>query len=61
MKIWRFCAGWNPERIPIAAAFYGVEDVDSLFGDLLAMDNAIKAHEEVQSKAETAQRARKGG
>jgi hypothetical protein len=56
MKVWRFCVGWNPERVPIAAALYGVDDLETLYGDLLVIDNAIKSHEEAQRKAQAMKR-----
>jgi hypothetical protein len=49
-KVWRFCAGWNPERIPIAATYYGVEDVDLLVEQLMELRATIDAHEAAQRK-----------
>jgi hypothetical protein len=50
-NVWRFCAGWNPERIPLAAAYYGVEDVDLLVEQLMALNETIDAHKAAQNKA----------
>jgi hypothetical protein len=44
LMVWRFCGGWNPERAAIAAAYYGIDDVDTLLGQLLAIDSALIAH-----------------
>jgi hypothetical protein len=56
MKVWRFCSGWNPERVPIAAALYGVEDLETLYGNLLALDTTINRHNEAKRKAEEARK-----
>jgi hypothetical protein len=44
LMVWRFCGGWNPERAAFAAAYYGIEDVDTLLTQLLVVDSAINAH-----------------
>lgn len=51
--MWRFCGGWHPERLPLAAEYYGVEDVDLLIGQLIALNEAISAYHAVQAKART--------
>jgi hypothetical protein len=48
LEVWRFCGGWNPERLPIAVAYYAIEDVDLLITRLLAIDGAISAHQAAQ-------------
>jgi hypothetical protein len=50
LKVWRFCAGWHPERIALAAAFYGVEDVDLLMEQLMALSDTINAHKSAQHR-----------
>jgi hypothetical protein len=50
LEVWRFCAGWNPERLPIAVAYFGVEDVDLLIAQLITIDSAINAHQTAQTK-----------
>lgn len=51
IDVWRFCDGWNPDRIPMAAAYYGVDDLEFLVKQLLALDDTIRAHKDAQQKA----------
>jgi hypothetical protein len=37
IEAWSFCEGWHPERIPFAAAWLNVRDVDLLTAQLLAI------------------------
>jgi len=46
--VWRFGTGWNPALVPLAAAYYSVEDLDALFEGLLAMRERIDAHKAAQ-------------
>jgi len=48
---WRFCGGWNPTLVPAAAAYYGIEDIDCLLSQLLAMRDLIEQHRAAQAAA----------
>lgn len=52
LAAWSFCAGWNPALIPLAAAFYRIDDVEWLAEQLLAMRDAIRAHRDAVSAHE---------
>jgi hypothetical protein len=43
--VWQFCEGWNPERLPLAVAWHGVEDVDLLITQLHLLRDRIEARE----------------
>lgn len=45
IEVWNFCGGWKPEFVPFAAAYYGVEDLDMLIAQLLAVRRVTEAHE----------------
>lgn len=49
-SVWRFCAGWNPDRLPLAVAYYEIQDVDLLIGQLMAINDAVEAHKAAQRK-----------
>jgi len=49
--VWAFCGGWNPAVIPAAAAFYGVDDLDWLLSQLIALRDAVAAHRAAQDAA----------
>lgn len=51
MRAWNFCEGWNPERIPYAAAWLDCADVDRLTYLLLAIRDRTNAWHEAQRKA----------
>lgn len=51
LEVWRFCAGWNPQAVPLAAAFYGVEDLAGLIDRLLVIRDRIDAHKAAQQAA----------
>lgn len=51
LKVWRFCEGWHPERIPLGAAFYGVDDIELLVEQLMALRDTISAHKAAQQRA----------
>lgn len=34
---WNFCGGWNPERLPIYDAIYGIEDWEQMADLLIAI------------------------
>ena len=48
---WLFCGGWNPPLIGGAAAFYGIEDIDWLTSQLMALRDAVRAHQAAQAAA----------
>lgn len=37
LKVWDFCEGWEPERLPFALAFFDVSDPDLVIELLLEM------------------------
>jgi hypothetical protein len=41
LKVWSFCEGWNPDRLPIALAYFEVEDVDLMVSQLLALNDLM--------------------
>ena len=49
MKVWSFCDGWQPERLPLAAAFYGIDDLESLTSTLLSLRSYMASREDQQS------------
>lgn len=51
LDVWRFCGGWNPAVLPIAAEFYGVEDVEFLIVQLIVLRDTIDAHRAAQRRA----------
>lgn len=51
LEVWDFCGGWNPERIPMAAAFYGINDLGELVTRLLAIRDRVEAHGRAQREA----------
>lgn len=44
-SVWRFCGGWNPQALPLAAAYYGIDDMDMLIEQLLLLRDTIGAHQ----------------
>ena len=48
---WTFCGGWKPELIPFAALYYGVEDLERLTAQLLAIRGAIERQREEEAYA----------
>ena len=53
-EAWLFCGGWNPALIPAAAAFYGIADIEWLTGQLVALRDAVRAHQQAQASAKAA-------
>jgi hypothetical protein len=51
LQVWDFCQGWNPEQIPIAAAFFEISDLDFLMTQLLVLRERIARHQEAQRAA----------
>jgi len=49
--VWTFCGGWNPAAVPAAAAFYGIQDLDWLISQLIALRDAVRAHRAAQDAA----------
>lgn len=47
-EAWAFCGGWSPERIPYAAAYLGVRDIDFLTAQLIAMRDRMDLHRKAQ-------------
>jgi len=50
-EAWLFCGGWNPALIATAAAFYGIDNIDWLTGQLMALRDAVRAHQQAQASA----------
>ncbi len=46
LKVWRFCEGWDPALLPLAAAYYDITDVDFLLGQLELLRDKVEAHRE---------------
>lgn len=49
--MWRFCEGWHPERIAMAAEFYEFEDLDLLLSQLMALHDLVSAHKAAKQGA----------
>jgi hypothetical protein len=47
LDVWQWCEGWNPDRVPFAAAYFGVHDLDLLMWQLQLVRDRIVAHREV--------------
>lgn len=50
ISVWNFCEGWNPDRVPAAVAFFGVDDMDALMILLLALRKYMEARPESKSQ-----------
>jgi hypothetical protein len=50
-EIWAFCGGWNPALISDAAAYYGIDDIEWLTDQLLALRDCVRAHQAAVERA----------
>lgn len=48
LEVWRFCGGWQPGILPLAAVYHGAEDLDFLVSQLLTLRDLIEAHHAAQ-------------
>lgn len=46
IKVWNFCGGWNPVAVPLAAAFYDIDDADFLLEQLMVVRDKLAAHQD---------------
>lgn len=51
-QVWKFCGGWNPALVPVAAAYYEVDDVDLLITQLLAIRESIENYQKAAAEAD---------
>ena len=51
LEAWRFCGGWEPERIPLAAAYYGVADLPDLIDKLMVIRDRIEMQTQTEREA----------
>lgn len=50
IDVWRFCGGWNPDRLPLAVAYYEIDDVDLLITQLMVINDAVETYKAAQRK-----------
>lgn len=48
IRVWNFCGGWNPVAVPVAAAFYDIDDADFLLEQLMLMRDKLAAHQDAR-------------
>jgi hypothetical protein len=48
LEVWYFCGGWNPQTLPLACAYFGVEDAALLMHLLIALRGCIAAYAAAQ-------------
>jgi hypothetical protein len=48
IAVWNFCAGWNPQALPLALAYYEIQDADFMIAQLLALRRKIDEHAAAQ-------------
>lgn len=51
LRAWGFCEGWDPQRIPYAAEYFDIADVDRLTALLAAIRDRVDAWQEAQRNA----------
>ena len=44
LDVWQWCEGWDPDRVPFAAAYFGARDLDLLMWQLQLVRDRIAAH-----------------
>ncbi len=49
--VWGFCEGWNPDRVEMAAVFYGVSDLGFLIEQLMLMRDTIEKWQKARREA----------
>lgn len=47
LDVWAWCEGWNPDRVPFAAGYFGVQDLDLLMWQLQIIRDRIAAHRRI--------------
>lgn len=60
LDVWRFCEGWNLERLPLAVAWFAVTDVDALIEQLQTLRNAVEQQQALRRAAEDSSRGSHG-
>lgn len=51
LQVWEFCGGWNPQALPLALAYYDIDDAGLMLDQLLALKALIDARAEAQRSA----------
>ncbi len=51
LRVWNFCGGWDPVRIPYAVAYFNAPDVDLLVELLMVIRARIDARQAAQREA----------
>lgn len=60
LAVWDFCGRrWDPNAVPLAAAYFGVEDLSGLIERLLAIRGRVDEHLAVQRAALQAAQGRR--
>lgn len=48
VQIWNFCDGWNPQALPLALAYFDVEDTEMVIDLLLALRLKVEQYAAAQ-------------
>lgn len=51
IRVWNFCGGWDPVRVPYAVAYFAVTDVDLLMDLLMVIRGRVEARQAAQREA----------
>jgi hypothetical protein len=52
LAVWNFCGGWKPEALPLAVAYFAIDDPDALIESLITIRDELDKREQARREAQ---------